>query len=387
MRIGDALLVSKISGNSDNALYQVFGDPTMRLGFPRYQAVVTSVEPDTFKALSVVRVKGEVQQNDEIDTDFSGTISLDTYDAIKNKLYRLITQRNTQFDTSTVTYQNPGNLIFRGEAKINNGQFDVPFIVPKDISYNTLTGRINGYFWNSSMDGSTNKSDIPIGGSVTSTDQEGPAIRIYFDGREDFITGDMVPENPVFIGEIEDPESGVNITGEIGHKIVLTLNDSSGIDITEQFQYDEGSYQKGKVRAALDNLSPGDYQATLKVWDNANNSSSQAVQFQVVPDEALHFDRVMNWPNPFSKETYFTFVLNQQAEITVKIFTISGRLIQKLDGLYAEPGFNKIKWNGRDWAGDLLANGVYLYKIEAKTHNGEKTVKSNIIERLMVLHE
>ncbi len=93
---------------------------------------------------------------------------------------------------------------------------------------------------------------------------------------------------------------------------------------------------------------------------------------------------VYNYPNPFQKETYFTFKLPQiPDELKIKIYTVAGRLIREIE---VEPAalkydFNKIYWDGLDEDGDELANGVYLYKIIIK--KGDKT--DSIIQKLAII--
>ncbi len=70
------------------------------------------------------------------------------------------------------------------------------------------------------------------------------------------------------------------------------------------------------------------------------------------------------------------------AEILIKIYTISGRLIKTIEGnLVNGDGFNKIHWDGRDEDGDEIANGVYPYKLILKNGNESKEK----IEKLVVL--
>jgi hypothetical protein len=78
---------------------------------------------------------------------------------------------------------------------------------------------------------------------------------------------------------------------------------------------------------------------------------------------------VYNYPNPFKSDTYFTFNLSViPDEITLKIFTVAGRLIKEIKPSIADlnVNFNRVYWDGRDEDGDILANGVYLYKVIAK---------------------
>ena len=67
--------------------------------------------------------------------------------------------------------------------------------------------------------------------------------------------------------------------------------------------------------------------------------------------------------------------------MTLKIYTIAGRLIETLEGYTTVAGYNEIAWNGTDRDGNTLANGVYLYKIILKL-DGKTKEK---IEKMVVL--
>ena len=68
--------------------------------------------------------------------------------------------------------------------------------------------------------------------------------------------------------------------------------------------------------------------------------------------------------------------------MTIKIYTVSGRLIKILPNLPGDPGFNASPWDGLDEDGDRLANGVYLYKILARGTGGQRKEQ---IGRLFVM--
>ncbi len=77
-----------------------------------------------------------------------------------------------------------------------------------------------------------------------------------------------------------------------------------------------------------------------------------------------------NFPNPFQRETAFTFLLTgaePPQDIEVKIYTVAGRMIRRLafPASSMRIGYNALKWDGRDQDGDELANGVYFYKVIA----------------------
>ena len=102
------------------------------------------------------------------------------------------------------------------------------------------------------------------------------------------------------------------------------------------------------------------------------NSADIERTFQVEQDMKL-LD-VYNYPNPFAGVTYFTFKLTQiPDEMKLKIYTVAGRLIKEFNKSAAELNydFNEIYWDGRDQDGDLVANGVYIYKVTMK--KGDET--------------
>ena len=92
----------------------------------------------------------------------------------------------------------------------------------------------------------------------------------------------------------------------------------------------------------------------------------------VVSSEPKILD-LYNYPNPFSSDTYFTFKLTKiPDQLKIRIFTVAGRLIRQftLAPSRLNYDFNRIYWDGRDADGDLVANGVYLYKV-IMTANGK----------------
>ena len=90
---------------------------------------------------------------------------------------------------------------------------------------------------------------------------------------------------------------------------------------------------------------------------------------------------VYNYPNPAVDKTYFTFRLTQIPNyMKIKIYTIAGRLIKVINLLSSQLhyNFNKIYWNTTDEDGNLVANGVYLYKVIISKGNIEKDIMGKL---------
>ncbi|MCX6121364.1 MAG: C25 family cysteine peptidase [Ignavibacteriales bacterium] len=112
------------------------------------------------------------------------------------------------------------------------------------------------------------------------------------------------------------------------------------------------------------------YKLMLQVKDSTGNEVDLGNPIYFVVDSVWEIRNVFNYPNPFASETYFTFLLTNYAdEVEIKIYTISGRLIQDiLVPPQSENAYYQVYWNGRDRDGDEIANGVYFYKIIAKSN-------------------
>ena len=72
-----------------------------------------------------------------------------------------------------------------------------------------------------------------------------------------------------------------------------------------------------------------------------------------------------NAPNPFNPRTRVSFDLAVGGEVTLKIYSVDGRLVRTLVSGHHEPGYYATDWNGTDDQDRRLASGVYLYRLVA----------------------
>lgn len=382
IRIGDVVTAAKNSvGNNENdQFFHLLGDPALRIIRPSCLPQISDYSPDSMKALCKMNVTGTVNSLDELGSDMQGTILLKVFDSKKDRIYQV--REGEQYH-----YKLPGNTIFRGKVSVTHGEYSSEFMIPKDITYGGTDGRLSIFFQDDRMYGAGFKDGIPVGGTeLNFSDTEGPKIIIDFEG-QDFMSGGFVEPNAVLNISVRDELSGVNIIGDIGHKISMVLDEEEDkkVDLTDYFQYDMDSYISGNIVYSLEDLEKGNHIIRVKAWDNFNNSAEVSAEFTVVSPDKLVIRDVLNYPNPFSSNTEFTFWMNQSCEVDIRIFTISGRLVRKLDHLWAVTGFNRFAWDGRDRDGDPLANGVYLYQIKASGKQGSKSISAQEIERCVIL--
>jgi len=380
VRLGDAVMAAKNSrGNIRNdQFYLLFGDPTLHLNIPVYELKITDFSPDSIRALTKMDVHGIIEDPLHSTNVLEGKIFFSAYDSRKQRIYHVR-------DNKYYRYKLPGNSIFRGIVSLDNNEFLSQFIVPKDITYGGGDGRFSVFYWDNYNAGSGYVDGIPVGGTQSEfIDKQGPFIEIGFSG-QDFLPGGFVSPNCELKIIIEDEISGVNIAGDIGHKIILTLDENEKIDLTDYFQYEQDSYTVGKILYPLANISEGSHQIGIKAWDNCNNSSVAGADFTVVYNDQLILRNLLNYPNPFSTNTEITFGINQDCDVCIKIYTLSGRLIRTIDHLRAENGFNHFYWDGMDQNQDSLANGVYLYKVSASRSNGTQKLFTHEIQKCVIV--
>ncbi|TKJ41804.1 hypothetical protein CEE37_04345 [candidate division LCP-89 bacterium B3_LCP] len=370
IRLGDALMLAKTNYTTSNSeKYHLLGDPVMKLALPQLNVYIDSNSVDTLVALGSVTLSGEIQtQGGALVPDFEGVTHLQVFDS------RVLVTYAFDNDSSFTTYILPGNLIFRGDVTAHNGLFDASFIVPVDIGYGGDDGRFSVYAYSDETDGAGVKSGVIFGESVVALqDTIPPLVSVYFDS-PGFRDGDPIGNEATLFVEVID-SNGVNITGSAGHGIVVTIDGSIPFDLTDSFSYELDSHTSGRAeyKISAGEISPGLHNAEAIAWDVANNPNIAQVSFEVTGWEEFRVTDVLNYPNPFNNYTRFTFVLAGSgasgANVSIKIYTVAGRLVKVIDGIIGNDSFNyddpALVWNGRDEEGDLLSNGVYIYKVKA----------------------
>jgi hypothetical protein len=69
------------------------------------------------------------------------------------------------------------------------------------------------------------------------------------------------------------------------------------------------------------------------------------------------------WPNPFHPTTTIPFRLEQDADVRIGVWDVSGRLVRELVHARRPAGEHQAVWDGRDDGGRALANGTYFYRM------------------------
>jgi hypothetical protein len=155
-------------------------------------------------------------------------------------------------------------------------------------------------------------------------------------------------------------------------------------------------------RPKLDATRDSIYTLTIFARDAASNTAEKiegyTIQFRVT--SSLSIPSLYPYPNPMSRFTWFAFQLMaphvmEVEQLRISIFTLNGKPVRVIDlmgndaGLAdggLKVGWNRVLWDGRDQDGAMLANGVYLYKVDFKA--GGKNIpvnNSKSVEKLVII--
>lgn len=352
------ILQSVKTGNQEGEYFHLFGDPAMKLVLPKKELTITNVTPDTLQTL------GETTYTAAQNITQAGGEGF----VILNDAEREVTREyNFLSNIESLTYKLPGPTLFRGKFSFDSDLITGKLRVPKDISFSDKPASIKLYIISDDsepIEALGWKDSLYIISGDPTSDNFGPIISFETHNNRILRSGDHFQSDDKIFIRLTDP-LGINLTGEIGHNIVLTdkSNDDSKT-ITDDFIYDNNSITTGTIPLEFDdNIS--ELHLSLKAWDSANNPTENEIKLYRITEAKLKLFNVTNFPNPFANSTQFTFELSQPAEISIDIFTLGGRKIMQIEPEYFSTGFHAIDWSGKDAFGDKLANGVYLYRLKA----------------------
>jgi hypothetical protein len=389
-KMGDLIVSAKnVAGSTANTRkFVLLGDPALQLAYPVNQVITTSINgkavsatPDTLKALAQVTISGEVHDNNgKIMTGFNGTVFPTIFDKAEE-----ITTFGNVIDCSPTQFFLRKNPLYKGTVAVTGGKFTFTFIVPKDIAYNYGFGKISYYARDPETDANGYNANIIVGGFNNSKtfDDQGPQVQLYMNDKS-FISGGITDQNPILLAYVFD-SSGINTIGNgIGHDITAVLDYASqdALILNDYYVSDLDTYKSGVINYPFFGLSDGAHHLTLKVWDVYNNSSEGSIDFVVVSSASFALQNLMNYPNPFSDVTNFSFEYNQpnsSLEVDVKIFSLSGRLIKTIHQEVYTSGYKAgpIVWDGTGDDGSKIGSGMYIYYINVSLPAGATVQKSS----------
>ena len=260
-----------------------------------------------------------------------------------------------------------------------------PLAADRQLSIDQLytpTGRPGSRLLTIRVDGENRINELSESNNTLTTrlevvaDTLAPEIEILCDGQR-MASGDWVAAVPLLQARIRDNSPlPMNDTLSVNLFLDMARIPFSGPQGAELLPASDG--QARGVVQFRPQLTEGDHTFEVIYTDASGNRGTASIDFRVA--SSLKLLRVMNYPNPFQESTDFTFELTRAAEVRIRIYTVAGRLIRTLEAGSLGAGFNRLFWDGRDGDGDLPANGVYLYRVDAT----DEEEHSQVVEKCII---
>ncbi len=218
-----------------------------------------------------------------------------------------------------------------------------------------------------------------------SVDQVAPDLKVYYDGRR-IRDGELVSGKPEILIQVRDESPYRRLDDSSAYLVQLLHPDGTRETIrmadsrVDFIPAPADGENMAEVYFRPELLQDGPYTLVVQASDRSKNAAGRLEyrqSFEVINQQLI--TNVLTYPNPFTTQTSFVYTLTGSTPpdmFRIQIMTVSGRVVRDIDLLAYEAisvGTHQtdFKWDGTDEYGDLLANGVYLYRVITSDGNGE----------------
>ena len=382
-RLGDVMKLSKQAlGTQLNKLnFVLLGDPSMTMAYPEYRLAIDEVngtptadgEVLTLKALSRVKLKGrvlELSSDTATESDFDGLVYATVYDGEEQ-----VTTLDNASTGKPYVFNDRTRRLYSGSDSVRSGEFELEFVVPRDISYNGNTGLINLYATDKAGREAQGFYNQFVAGGISDAleaDTIGPQITALYLNNDSFRDGQTVGSTPYLIAELED-ETGINTTGlSIGHDLTAIIRKADGTvvaryDLNDYFTSQPGHSSSGTVGYSIPTLADGSYTLELRAWDFYNNVSSRTISFSVNSATKPAIYDLRTNVNPAREEV--TFLLthdNPEAtmKVRIQVYTQMGQCVydNQVSSMSEYGDALSLTWDLCTSSGSRVQPGIYIYR-------------------------
>jgi hypothetical protein len=233
-----------------------------------------------------------------------------------------------------------------------------------------------------------------------SVDEHNPLLDVTFDGVH-ILNGDIVSAKPFIKIRLKDENRHLALDDTALLRVALRYPDHATAvevpidgNVCRFIPAAAGSAANEAViefRPVL--TQDGGYQLSVTGADKSGNDaggtsgsgtrSTYRIAFEV--DNKPAITNVLNYPNPFSTATAFVFTLTGSqipSQLKIQILSVTGKVVREiardeLGPLRIGRNITEYQWDGRDQYGQLLGNGVYLYRVVSSLNGQELELRKD----------
>jgi hypothetical protein len=222
------------------------------------------------------------------------------------------------------------------------------------------------------------------------TDQYNPLLDVTFDGIH-ILDRDIVSARPFIKVLLRDENKFLALNDTASMKLFLRYPGEPE-DTRNRIPFDgaickfvPADVSAGKNEAFIEYkpafTKDGIYQLYARGTDASGNDAGggvneYSISFEVINKSSI--TNLLNYPNPFSTSTAFVFELTGwkiPSQFKIQILSITGKVVreitrQEIGNIHIGRNVTEYKWDGKDQYGQVLGNGVYLYRVVTAI-NGE----------------
>lgn len=351
------------AANTNKLSFQLFGDPAMKLNYPRNLAKITTVNGTsvasgsaTIYPMTKVKIEGSVTTSDgKTDTGFNGTVTITLLD--KQRQYKNI---GTYTPNRLSNYSR--NLLAKADGKVTSGKFKVELTVPANCEAQDEQGAIAVYANRSNstycVNGmSENVVIASYNSSSAISDTKAPVIGEMYLNSPSFKNGDAVLSDPNLHVSITDNTGVCAQALAIGNspELILDGGQTSYSDIKNIIKV-SNSGKQATIDFTVPDLTAGKHSLTLYVSDIAGNRTSRSIDFYVDESTSEASLTVASKNVRQSASFELSHGFTAQPETTIFVIDGSGKTVWK-----TTTSSFPYEWNLIGNSGKRVPAGVYRY--------------------------
>lgn len=254
----------------------------------------------------------------------------------------------TQVPPGSYRYEVVGTQSYRDEPVISQTQLSLPLYYHEDCGSVNPTDDVH----------LVRGSSVRWGSSPSQTAEEDPSSVMYrftnLDPSSEYeVAAEYVaPDNTTRLQEMR-------VNGTRLHDPVAV---STAPYRTGYMKLSKNVFAGGEVTISINALEQGSA-IVSQLWIKETGKGFSAQQIDNLIPSAYALEQ--NYPNPFNPSTTIRYALPNDANVTLKVYDITGREVATLVSEQKKAGTYEIRFDARNGSGRILSSGVYFYQIRA----------------------